>query len=352
MTSDISIYSKIEIELTSHCNLACPGCSRTHNGEVVSGLELASIPHNVFVETFTPTVLKNKIIAFCGVYGDPLMHKDFFEITKYCLESKTNVVVDTNASLRSTNWWQQFGELGKKYGGNLFVRFSVDGHKKTNHLYRVKSNFDKILTNMKSYTSSGGKGQWKYIVFPHNKHEIDTARQQAKSMGLDFILKPNTRIPDQSWPTKEIIENKTNVTKKVHEITNKNNDQQTPVVRQQVHAILNQKKLKTRQKQKSIDCEWLTKPSLFVGFDGRVWPCCYFQNSYHDFYLRPNQSELSSSTGRYLHSLDKQYGPNWNNINYKSLNDVLKYPLFVSELKQSIKKNPHHTCEFNCTTYI
>ena len=342
-------YKKIEIELTSHCNLACPGCTRTWRGDTNPRLPLSSIPYEVFIDRLQPDDLKNKEISFCGVYGDPLMHKDFFEITKYCLESKANVIVDTNASLRSTKWWQQLGELGKQYGSALLMRFSVDGHKQTNHLYRVKSDFDKILANMKAYTTAGGYGQWKYIVFPHNEDEIDLARQEAKKLGINIRFEKNNREPDKNWPTYEMIENKTNV----NEVFGKLNQQNKTSINYTKNDVT--KKLNitetihdTEKSTKKIKCEWLDEDTLFIGYDGKVWPCCYFAHDYHQYYLLPHRAEKWRKTGEYLHKLDHYYGKDWNNINSYSLEKILNSSWYTVNLKESLTTNPQSACVFNC----
>ena len=354
---EIDKYHKIEFELTSHCNLACPGCARTLNGDTNPKLELASIPYDTFIERFTPDILKNKFISFCGVYGDPLMHKHFFEIAKYCVESEARISVDTNASLRSEEWWKKLGELSnshrhKKYA--MFVRFSVDGYNETNHLYRVKSNFDKILTNMKAYINAGGKGEWKYIVFPHNQHEVDKAIHEAKKIGIPIEFENNNRTPDESWQTFDMIEKETKVISKLRELETVNDDHDVKFTSKDITNALAPKNIKTRKYDEnrktlnSIKCEWLSESSLFVGYDGRVWPCCYFQNEYHQLYLKSGLQKKWKQTGEYLHKLDEHYGKNWNNVNYKNIEKIISHKWFKLYLKESLSTNPHFACTFNC----
>lgn len=352
-------YKKIEIELTSHCNLACPGCARTLNGSTNPKLELASIPYDTFIERFSPDILKDKFISFCGVYGDPLMHKHFFEIAKYCVESKAKISVDTNASLQSKEWWNKLGELSNSYSNkqdHVFVRFSVDGHNETNHLYRVRSNFEKILTNMNAYINAGGKGEWKYIVFPHNQHEVDKATHEAKKIGIHIEFENNTREPDESWPTFNMIEKETKIVSKIKKIEELDVDQKHEVkfTLKDITDTLAPKNIKTRKYYEnrkainSIKCEWLADSSLFVGYDGRVWPCCYFQNEYHQYYLWPNRSKKWRQTGEYLHTLDHHYGKNWNNINHNSIEKIVSNDWFKYDLKESLSTKPHFACTFNC----
>lgn len=347
----IDRYKKIEIELTSHCNLVCPGCTRTWQGATNPRLTLSSIPYEIFVNQFTPDVIKNKVISFCGVYGDPLMHKDFFEIVEHCLKSKSKrVIVDTNASLRSVEWWQQFGELSENSNYRLKVNFSVDGHKETNHLYRVNSNFEKIRENIKAYTDAGGWGIWKYIVFPHNQNEIDLARQEAKKLKVDIKFDKNTRAPDSFWPTYEKIKEQTNNADKLFEELDAQDKNSINYTKKHVIEKFNTTAKVHSKKEftKKITCEWLEESALFVGYDGKVWPCCYFHHDYHQYYLRPDRNKKWMKTGKYLHKLDNDYGKDWNDINNHDLEKILSNKWYTNDLKKSLSTNPTSCCTFNC----
>ena len=179
-------YDRIEIEITSNCNARCSGCSRTLNGETNPELTVADLTVEDFIARVPAEALHKKGIEFCGVFGDAIMHKNLIPIIEYINSTKPlRVSIDTNGGVQKPEFWKKLAELGVK------VTFSVDGHRETNHLYRVNTNFDIILRNMKAYADAGGWGNWEYIAFDHNEHEIEAARLEAESLNFDFNVRRN-----------------------------------------------------------------------------------------------------------------------------------------------------------------
>ena len=55
----------------------------------------------------------------------------------------------------------------------------------THHVYRINTQFDKVLENAKSVIATNrAQVHWKYIVFEHNKHQVEDAREIAKQAGF------------------------------------------------------------------------------------------------------------------------------------------------------------------------
>lgn len=345
--SSINDYQTIEIELTSHCNIRCPGCARNVHGDTNPNLKLETISYETFIKRIPQHVLKGKSISFCGAFGEPLMHKDFIKILEYIVDcGAKNIGIDTNGSLRTKEWWERLGKIQKTH-----VTFSVDGHKETNHLYRVRAKFDKIIENMKAFKKAGGNGTWKYIIFQHNQHEIDIAREEAKKLGLNFQTMINTRIPDKSWPTYKEIESKT----KVNHIANKFIENKKNFVNSDLIEVM-QHKAPTPIKEKKIVCWMLNELGLFLGFDGKVWPCCYFNSVYHEYtFLSADEQDsytLEKNTGKYLHHLDNYYGKNWNSIYHKTWEQILEHDFYKNHLSETLKTNPLTTCTQSCTKTV
>ena len=65
----IDTIKKIELEITSDCNAACPGCARTIHRDL---LQVTSFSLEDLKRIFpTPNHIANKQFKFCGVLGDP-----------------------------------------------------------------------------------------------------------------------------------------------------------------------------------------------------------------------------------------------------------------------------------------
>jgi len=195
----------MHLELTTRCNAACPMCPRhIDNGRAINpNLILDEITFENFKEWFSPEFLaQQRRVYACGNYGDPIAAKDTLEIYKYIREHSPfcNLVIHTNGSARNEKWWAELATVINGYRpdplwkGEDYVVFSVDGLWDTNHLYRKNTNFDTIYRNMQAFTSAGGKARWDYIVFEHNEHQVEEAKQMAEDMGFEFFnIKRTTR---------------------------------------------------------------------------------------------------------------------------------------------------------------
>jgi quercetin dioxygenase-like cupin family protein len=77
------------------------------------------------------------------------------------------------------------------------ITCSIDGAtEETYQKYRVNGSLAKVLGNIRKlnsikerYESALPALRWQFIVFGHNEHEIDRARELAEELGMDFSLK-------------------------------------------------------------------------------------------------------------------------------------------------------------------
>jgi molybdenum cofactor biosynthesis enzyme MoaA len=70
---NIDNIKKIELEITSNCNAACPGCARTQNIDLfdVESFYLEDLKRLFPTERY----IANKQFKFCGVLGDPALNQ-------------------------------------------------------------------------------------------------------------------------------------------------------------------------------------------------------------------------------------------------------------------------------------
>lgn len=181
----------LHIELSSHCNAACPFCPRFLNAsrQVRTDLRLQSISLEDFKKWFPPKVLREMSrILYCGTHGDPMMAKDAIEIFKYVSETNPNIwqFVHTNGGLRKPEWWAELGTIFNKK--NMRVTFSIDGLEDTNHIYRRNVKWDLLMANVKAYLDAGGRGLWEFLVFKHNEHQLEESDTLSKQLGFSEIV--------------------------------------------------------------------------------------------------------------------------------------------------------------------
>jgi hypothetical protein len=185
---------QLHIELTNACNAACPMCVRFHNASPYTRADLTiqQITIEKFKEWFPPDVVKKcKLILFCGVHGDPCAAKDFLEICEYIesVSDITRVEFNSNAGLRRPDWWSKVGEVfaRNKHKGWTAI-FSIDGLRKTNHIYRRNVVWEQLEQNVRAFTKHGGISYWDFLVFKHNEHEISKARKTSKKWGITYFV--------------------------------------------------------------------------------------------------------------------------------------------------------------------
>jgi len=175
------------IELTDKCNAGCPMCPRTDhmNGcrtdrRVVANVELGLADFEAhFDDDFAARTAE---VIFGGAYGDPLAARELLEVVEHLTARGVRVAVATNGSLRKPDWWARMGRAMARTGSRLELH--VDGLADTNPLYRVNTDFDRIMANAAAYIATGARAEWHFIIFRHNQHQIEKAHARARAMGF------------------------------------------------------------------------------------------------------------------------------------------------------------------------
>jgi MoaA/NifB/PqqE/SkfB family radical SAM enzyme len=136
---------------------------------------------------------RTKKVMFGGKYGDPIAASELLEITQYLCDRGVQVTMSTNGSLRNPAWWTALGKAMLKTNGILELH--IDGLEDTNHLYRVKTKFNKIIENAKAYIETGATADWCFIIFKHNQHQVEEAFNLSREMGFNnFTLIDTARF--------------------------------------------------------------------------------------------------------------------------------------------------------------
>ena len=248
----------IHLEITSKCQAKCPMCPRRISGGPLNPfIKLDEITLDVFKQWFELDFIKQLDSLFmCGNLGDPIISKDTLEIYQYLREANPNIrlAMHTNGSARDPEWWQRLAQLKVK------VTFGIDGLADTHHLYRISTDFNKIIENARAFITAGGVAKWHMLVFAHNEHQIEEARTMSKQMGFaDFSIKHTSRfkqdylqvIDDAGRPTHRIKPTQTSL-------------DMIPL------AEAAQKEVKPH-----IVCKAQKFKQLYVSACGNVSPCCW-----------------------------------------------------------------------------
>jgi len=325
---NIDNIKKIELEITSNCNAACPGCARTQNPDI---LEIHSITLDDIKRIFpTSRHIKDKQFKFCGVLGDPAFNSECVDMVEYLTSFGGYCQLSTNGGIQTVDWWRRLGALSNRTR-KIDVVFCVDGYRETNHVYRVNTVFDVIERNMEAYARAGGTGTWMFIVFDHNEYELPLAEEHAKSLGFKFATRTGMRNSMHDWVA--VVRKKDGVKKRVvkEEVVitttgEKEHSKKQEIVELQ-KFIENPKQEQTQEILNSIVCKLVHEGEIFIAADQTMWPCCFLWDSY--FKNKENIREKLA-----------EYGQDWNRLTNKNINDVLKNKWFDEVL--SLSWDPAH----------
>ena len=319
-----SSLNSIHIELSSICQAACPACPRflRNSPNLAPSLVEKSITFENFKKWFPVEITKNiNSWIVCGTHGDPLACKDLYEILEYiCKNSQGKIQINTNGGLRNPAYFKKIGELFNRYSlpnVERYVTFSVDGLKDTNHVYRRNVAWEKVWENLMSYTKTGALAHWDFLLFRHNYHQIDTARELAKSHNINFILKnpfgvdkQGMAVLDKDYNLDYIIEHSTDYGYKTFDPANLN---WVPEIPYPVNA------------KGCIDCYSFRKQDgekleeIYVNALGQVVPCCFIGNAL--------QGQIHSSDIMQMRKIQESIGDR-NNLHNYSLQEIFDNEVF------------------------
>lgn len=264
-----SDLKQIHLEITNNCQASCPMCNRNIN----SGLDNPLIKINdwtlaEFKKIISPEVL-NQIenYYFCGSFGDPILNNDLIEMCQYSKDVAPGVRINihTNGGARNFEWW---GRLANSLPTNHLVTFALDGLDDTHHLYRVGTSFKNVIENAKFFISKGGIAEWAFIVFKHNEHQVEEARDLAKKLGFKvFTVKNSSRFVLE--PRVKVLDRQGNITHHIEPSST------TPIKFISKKVIESYKKI---IKNSFIDCMVLKTKEIYIDAHKNFFPCCWLGN--------------------------------------------------------------------------
>lgn len=329
MYLSLDSINSIQLDHTSRCNLMCPQCARVSDSKINPNLPIKDLSIADYELIFTPFKGKNINIFHCGNYGDVIASPTFNDTLEWCNNNGFHdIMIITNGSARNADWWR---DLAKR---KVNVVFSIDGLRDTSPIYRVNSNFDKVIENVEAFTSAGGNARWDYIVFEHNHHQVEEAMRLAKSLGIKkFNIKNTTRFITPAGY------NNTVVNKKEKIVTDRNDN---PIVEDYTKIVKSYGSFEEYVRHTDITCKYKLERRIYIDFETRVWPCCWIGAPifFH------NETVQSPDIQKIL----QKFGHNFNRIDMNGWDNILSHEFFDSYLENSWKDSSTriYTCGRTC----
>jgi len=330
-------YDFLEWEITTACNAACPQCPRNYYG----GKTWKTLPiiqnSLAWAKEHLPAhfIQHLRRIDFCGTYGDPILNNELTNIVRWLLEVNPDleISIKTNGSLRETEWWT---ELAHAIGKNGSVFFGIDGLADTNHLYRKKTDFNKIIENATAFIQAGGLAHWSYIVFRHNEHQVDEARQLSEQLGfVGFNVKLTSRFFNKNH---EMVDSIT-----VHNDRNQPDYQlEIPTRPEYVNDAYG--KINVVNANPVIKCKCLERTRIYLSAEGLVFPCGWLHDRLYGY-----EAEQHSDHERLTHLFEVAGGKHLADVNHTPIDDIINGPWFNTIMNSWTDPTVRLTrCEIMC----
>lgn len=286
---------QVHLEISTRCNAACPDCPRNFRGADVD------LPYPV-VDMRLDQAKKIFDIGFlsqlrrmliCGNFGDFIAARDGLEIVEYFRSSnpRMEIRISTNASGRPDIW----GPLAKL---GVIVHFRLDGLEDTHHLYRQYTNYDLILSNARKFIEAGGQAIWSFIIFDHNKHQMQECQKLSQELGFEGF-----EVIDDSRNTFPVFDRRGNFS---HNVGNYQGSTKLDEIFKPTEFDINR-----YQSSEYVDCYAVRNQEIYVAANGEVFPCCWlgfyptqgFKPSF-DFQLIPLVKENNALDHGIKHAIE------------------------------------------------
>jgi len=182
---------KIRLEASSACQLRCPSCPTTSGAaRPVVGRGFLKFDDFKALIDANPWVRKIEL----SNYGEIFVNPELAAIVAYAHGRGVHLSCDNGANLNDLD--DSVAEALVRYGLQSMT-CSIDGaSQQTYGKYRVRGSFDDVIANIRRinhykrvYASEFPVLTWQFVVFGHNEHEIEAARQRALELGMGFYVK-------------------------------------------------------------------------------------------------------------------------------------------------------------------
>jgi MoaA/NifB/PqqE/SkfB family radical SAM enzyme len=176
----------LTIDARNACNLRCPHC--------VTGARKPGRP----AATFSPALLERLLdelgryllLVEFGNWGEPLLAPQLPDLIAAAARRGIGTIVATNLSVPLDDRRAEalvasgLAVLGAAVDGTR--QESYEAYRRGGKLAVVHANLERLILAKRTLGSATPRLVWSFHVFPHNEHEIESARAEAARLGVDF----------------------------------------------------------------------------------------------------------------------------------------------------------------------
>lgn len=184
----------IRLDLCTLCQLKCPVCyMRKYPQDVKNGCGNGYLRFENFKKLVDANDIRSMEISNSG---EIFLNPDLVKILAYANKKNIRVTADNGVNLNYIT--DEQAEALAKYRV-VSMTISIDGaSQETYSKYRIGGNFDIVIDNIekinffkRKYNNGCPHLVWKFIIFGHNEHEIEKAKQFADKLQMHLRFEAN-----------------------------------------------------------------------------------------------------------------------------------------------------------------
>jgi MoaA/NifB/PqqE/SkfB family radical SAM enzyme len=205
----------INFELWNECNESCVFC-RSSDDDIYdanpqgSGKPIAKGKMDFdFYKTVLDSTANRLMMAIPYINGEPLLSKDIYAAIQYATDRRIGTLIASNGVLLNARNSRKLLEAGLDCLKVHISGFSEPVHSIEHRRGSVEHIKENLVQFMRLRSEVGAKTivVLDYILYQHNKHELEAARIFAYDLGLVFNIRPgnpkgmeDSELPQSSAP--------------------------------------------------------------------------------------------------------------------------------------------------------
>ena len=183
--------TKVTIETGNVCNLRCPLCpTGTSETKVPKGM----LTFERFTHMMTQLGPTMEVLDFFD-WGEPFLNRELLPMIRYAKRRYPHIRIIVSSNLNIPHFSETQAEEVVRSGLDRLI-MSIDGATQEVYAkYRVGGKLAEVFRNIRWLMEAKRRLQartpafvWNYLVFRHNEHEVEKARELAASFGVDFSV--------------------------------------------------------------------------------------------------------------------------------------------------------------------
>ena len=189
--------TKARLEASTACQLRCPACPTTR-GDVGRHLGTGLLKPADFAEflKLNPGLQAVEL----SNYGEVFLNPDLVELLRLAYEREVRITLSNGVNMNRVS--AEALEALVRYQVH-HITCSIDGATQDVYAkYRVGGDLDSVLANLerlleirRRLKSDKPYLTWQFVLFEHNRHELERARALASELDMKFVTKSDWRAP-------------------------------------------------------------------------------------------------------------------------------------------------------------